>query len=99
MILPTPITSDSPFRAEEVVYLRLRLHGFEQFIGWENTGTKDVPKYVAVTKPEVAWVTPIDKDGKPIEGAPCYQIRPEWMIHPAAVKQDVKDTLGKAVQE
>ncbi len=114
MILPTSMTTtayrkddvgylrlrvgDGELSRETLAYLRVRVDGFELYVGWENMGTPEQPKFKAVTKPEVAWVTPINKDGTPIDGAPIYQVNPDWLIQPGLVKQDVKEMTEKAVE-
>lgn len=94
-----PSSSLSPFKAADLCYLRLKLTGFEVPVGWERVGTEEKPVMRSALKPQVAWVVPIDKDGKPIDGAPIYAVDPSLLIHPAVVKQDIKEVVEKTKEE
>lgn len=88
-------SQDSPYKAGDVVYLRLRTTGFEQPVGYEPCLSQQGQETVrAVLKPEVCWARPIDKEGRFV-GDIVYAVSPELLIHPAKVIEDMKKQEGR----
>lgn len=88
----TPQSPDSPHSAGEPVYIRMKVVGFEQLNGWEPD---EKGKMRNVLKPEVVWLSPIDKAGNVLPDHPVYGFHPSILIHPAKVLEDMKQSLEK----